>query len=170
MYGNEYKYPGETITVTESLNNPFVFYTQGYYECDWTITDPSPGSGLRWDVMNPALKGFDDPCPTGWKVPEKAMWDAGNNTPGRIFTILENTTMGFQTLELGFLPKAGYRADYNGQPYNEESSTVQSYFLFCDQNQSDSTGWLYGMHNDGTVRNPGWHTYPGISVRCARIE
>jgi uncharacterized protein (TIGR02145 family) len=108
--GHEKRNSGTTSTLSSS-NTPGHgnFITNGSSSYDWR----SPQNDNLWQGTN----GTNNPCPSGYRLPTEAEWDAeraswsSNNSNGAFASPLK-------------LPVAGYRSNHNGLLYNVGSTGV----------------------------------------------
>ena len=133
----------------------------------WSATDPmvSSPAGATWDNTNATGETWlrtNDPCPTGWRVPTRAEfnallnagheWTARSDVNGRVFGSGNNTV---------FFPAAGYRFTNGtllsvgtlGFYWSSSSSTTSTIAM-------DLQIW---QGNSGVYYNSRAH---GFSVRC----
>ena len=132
----------------------------------WNTTEASNGA---WDD---AVKTLNDPCPSGFRMPTLAQWQAVYNTilnpirshPGTWF---DNSTNYSSGLRIGtgttglFLPAAGSRTWPNGE------LAYRGYFGFYWSSSgtiNNVMGLNFSTGNVGTVESGSRNN--GFSVRC----
>ncbi len=132
----------------------------------WNTTAASNGAWAD------GSKTANDPCPTGFRVPTKAQWDAVCNTtlnPTRSFpgTWSNSNTNYSSGLRIGsgatglFLPTAGYRDSINGSLSNRGSNGF--YWSSTADGSSLSSYLLFDAEYALTISN---NRNLGFSVRC----
>jgi uncharacterized protein (TIGR02145 family) len=140
-----------------------------------TVDSPSPVSGWittsapdgAWLDLS---KTSDDPCPSGYRVPTKAMWEAlgANNTVSRLGTWVNSETNfgsalvytnGSQKLTL---PAAGDRYLDDGSLNNRG---MNGYYWSSTQNGTLAYELAFASTGNPITSNAAKHTY-GFSVRC----
>jgi uncharacterized protein (TIGR02145 family) len=145
-------------TTSTNSNSPghgnFILETVSPY--DWRITQD--------DNLWNGESATNNPCPSGWRLPTEAEWEAERNNGGTGFWGtggLQNNSTGAMNSVLK-LPLAGSRSNSNGSLSNVGagggywSSTVSS---------------TYSRHLNFNSSNAGMLTYSravGLSVRCLK--
>ncbi len=129
----------------------------------WSSGDAPNGS---W---SDATKTADDPCPTGFRVPARAQWDAvlAHNTQSIVGTWSSGATNYSSGRFFGpnlMLPAAGYRNIGDGTLFSRGSSN----FYWSSTSSGSQNAWYLGSlgGNANTTTNRRSH---GFSLRCAAI-
>jgi uncharacterized protein (TIGR02145 family) len=132
---------------------------------DWSTTDADNGAWVD------SIKTINDPCPTGFRVPTKAQWDAVINTS--LNTVSYGTGWGSSPtnyaagLRIGsgtsglFLPAAGLRYSSDGTLY---SRGEYGYYWSCTENGSNA--WRLFLSNGFASTSSLYSRTDGLSVRC----
>ena len=118
-----------------------------------------------------ATKTANDPCPSGFRLPTKAQWDAVVNTslnptrdyPGSWSINSTNYSTGLQigTVSNGlFLPAAGYRHENDGA-LNHRGNLGR----YWSSTENGSEAWSLHFGNGNANPNGSYRTL-GFSVRC----
>jgi uncharacterized protein (TIGR02145 family) len=146
-------------------------------------TGPGSGEandgGISWDLTAAAngdwaddgTKTANDPCPTGFRVPTKAQWEAvinsslnptvsyGNGWADSPTNYAAGLRIGSGTSGL-FLPAAGFRDFSNGTPYDRGGL---GYYWSSTEGGSDAWYLYFGSGYADTVND---YRTNGMSVRC----
>jgi uncharacterized protein (TIGR02145 family) len=137
----------------------------------WSQTAAADGS---WNANENSLVKVtaNDPCPTGYRVPTRAEWEAvnTNNTVSRTGTFIIGNTEYGSALQYGTagdpkrltLPAAGNRNSTNGALNNNRGNS--GFYWSSTENGSNAYYFFFGL---GSVRpaNYGSRTI-GFSLRC----
>jgi uncharacterized protein (TIGR02145 family) len=141
-------------------------------------TQANAGSITGWNTTaapngawSDATKTANDPCPTGFRVPTKAQWDAvlntSLNTRSNVGTNWASSSTNYTTgLRIGtgssglFLPAAGYRSYSNGTLYDRGNDGN-----YWSSTENGSYAWYlyFGIGDAGTYD---LYRPVGLSVRC----
>jgi uncharacterized protein (TIGR02145 family) len=140
---------------------------------------PNAGAISGWNTTNApngswqdGTKTGNDPCPTGYRVPTKAQWDAvanasynPQNTVGNWFSSSTNYSAGRFFGSALMLPAAGTRDDAGGALFSRGSSG-----LFWSSTENGAAGaWYLDFGNNfaGVFILASSNRRGGLSVRCA---
>ncbi|MDD7134145.1 MAG: fimbrillin family protein [Bacteroidales bacterium] len=91
----------------------------GYLSVSFAEENPTIFSGNTMSVGSWTLmKSTDDPCPLGWKIPDKTTWTKACGTKDKFHTTYNEVNRGFDfSMELGDSPSIWYPASgYLGYP------------------------------------------------------
>jgi uncharacterized protein (TIGR02145 family) len=131
----------------------------------WNTTAAANGA---W---SDATKTANDPCPTGFRVPTLAQWDAvlnnNLNTSSYVGTNWASSSTNYTTgLRIGsgtsglFLPAAGYRYNSNGTLIYRGDNGI-----YWSSTENGSNAWSLYFSNGYANTDSNTRTY-GMSVRC----
>lgn len=148
----------EQMTVAESIKNPTVFVA---YNGDWT----SETDNNFWADDSPSNKTIYDPCPAGYRVPQR-------NTS---LTFWNSTTLSDQTdwdldaehywfkvfTPAAVFPISGYIYKNGGYA----NSGVEAY-IWSSHKGSDTVAYAKRLKSDGTTKNEQPVKATGAAVRC----
>jgi uncharacterized protein (TIGR02145 family) len=127
----------------------------------WSTTDAPNGA---WQDVN---KTADDPCPTGFRIPTEAQWDALDdyNTQSIVGAWSASATNYSTGRFFGpalMLPAAGYRSQTDGTLVNRG---LAGYYWSSTENGTD-TAFDLGFSSGSAVTASSLRRV-GFSVRCA---
>ena len=145
--------------VYQSVWNPVTFYTDSNagdekYD-DWTHNEDI--YMYSWNDIDGKKSGksFFDPCPPGWKIPEKGTWDnftletnieeSWNSGPTIGWDMYMGTIGSSETV---FVPIAGWRNLSSGEiGYNQSASTSNYMFtrLWVSKGGSNTSGYFMNV-------------------------
>ncbi len=131
----------------------------------WNTTDAANGA---W---SDAIKTANDPCPTGFRVPTRAQWDAvlntSLNTRSYVGTNWTSSSTDYSAgLRIGtgssglFLPAAGLRDDSYGTLLSRGGVGY-----YWSSTEDGSYAWFLSFSNGYAFTGSGYRTN-GLSVRC----
>lgn len=159
-----YKWPDEVKsnesigTIEYSIEHPTTYIAGGY---DWLYISSSGNN--RWNHS----KTIYDPCPPGWRVPDKSVWMNAGLTYGSFDTSNKGLTFTGGVDNNAWYPASGYLENYYPTVTNIGS---YGYYWSC------SNGEDYNFEK-GSLRiyNNGWGTTDydcneALSVRCQKDE
>jgi len=95
------------VSIATAIQNPLVYYyytTGDYY--DWCSVNDG---NTRWGY-DPFTKSIYDPCPVGWRIPDRYAW-VGHTTANFIYTEIPSGRYHEQT---GWWPRSGFRDSSSG--------------------------------------------------------
>lgn len=164
-----------------SIKNPMIFYSSGESNDlskpeDWYSTSPEIENNYLWTKKD-NTKGIYDPCPEGWRVPDKNAW----NTQQWIESYRSST----EGLDLenanpqgGFYPSTGYREMNTGSLILRNIKAEYCYAtVWSSTARTKDDGKVVRksahalLYRPNTVHNPATSDTPrpkarGGSVRC----
>lgn len=147
------------VSFAKAVNTPGTFYTYGSSSpSDWA--SPNNYTSKRWnDITNSSGKTFFDPCPPGWKMPERTAFSGFSNST---FT-WDGTNKG-RTYQSNWFPAAGSRSYLNGDVISRGS------YGFCWSESSYGISGGYYLRFDSSDVNPQSSSVRafGFPVRCVR--
>lgn len=165
----------ETGTPKYVVANPMVFISSNSKNYDWYYTGTSKTDYTRWHQN----KGFFDPCPPGWQVPQDALWDNAIIYDGKVFnassspawtsfsTVAKAASMRwwFGTDDVCWYPAAGY---LSSSGTNLSLYSVGSYgrYWSCEPPSGYSANILYFTEKE--MRLTTTQRSYGLSVRCVK--
>ena len=129
------------VTFAKAVNTPGTFYTYGSSNGDWA--SPNNYTDKRWnDITDASGKTFFDPCPPGWKLPEKTAFSGFSTS-----TFTWDATNRGRTYNTNWFPAAGYRFYGSGSVSGLGSSGVywgdSPYDESCGYDLSFISGFVY---------------------------
>jgi uncharacterized protein (TIGR02145 family) len=171
-HGNWYKFGAKTVSLANIAGS------EAYSSGDWDDV-PYNSTDNDWPQT-------DDPCPSGWRLPEKSEWEAviniANNTPTWYQGAKVNSTWGVDNdcppstdnyknvLQIGdylFLPAAGYR-NSNGGALGDRCS--DGYYWSSTGYNGTNDGWYMNFYPELQLLRNAPRQPHGMSVRCVRAE
>lgn len=155
-------------TIDYAVKHPMTFITENEYNHEWLYPTDDPELVARWKDE----KTVYDPCPPGWRVPGKEIWEvAGVPGPGVDKEKWDKANYGV-TLDKTFCqPDAWYPATgiYYSPTGEFFGSGGLSQYLSCSL-LSESQNYIYFFDSSG---NYGIHQMSmghASSVRCQKIQ
>jgi len=158
------RYAGDGVTTSsENVNNSSTdtpghgdFITEGISPYDWR----SPQNNSLWQGVN----GINNPCPSGYRLPTDAEWEAERNNGGTGFWgtgTLQNNAAGAYSSVLK-LPMAGNRLRSNGS-----LSTVGASGNYWSSTVSGTSARYLNFSSSSASMGTGGRA-SGLSVRCLK--
>ena len=155
-------------TIDYAVKHPMTFITENEYNHEWLYPTDDPELVARWKDE----KTVYDPCPPGWRVPGKEIWEvAGVPGPGVDKEKWDRANFGV-TLDKTFCqPDAWYPATgiYYSPTGEFFGAGGLSQYLSCSL-LSESQNYIYFFDSSG---NYGIHQMSmghASSVRCQKIQ
>ncbi len=144
-----------------ALMNPLTFYTgvttPGTSQNDWYANAAgSTNENHRTDFWG-AYKTYYDPCPDGWRVPEREF----------LYTVMPTAWTDYRGMDLGaagFVPSAGYRIASSGNP------SVSGRGFWGNRASGQGIGNLCSYGLNYITPNNSIQNASGYTVRCVKIE
>ncbi len=155
----------EVNNLANAIANPTTFYGgvmgtgEGMGPYDWYTTDEySNQNDYLWAVEGSGAKTMFDPCPPGWKVPDKMNFNTLNNNSFQ----WGDEIMGRTHEIMGYFPAAGIRG-FEGGLWTAVS-IIGDYW----SSSAAEEGWVNILHFLPSMINTRGTTYraAGAPVRC----
>jgi len=162
--GGEFKFEARTTetktTINDLIQNPSTHYDKG----DGTNNVPIASTGdLKNDWWNPITKTIYDPCPNGYRIPERGTYGSRNNSPNWVQSDPYGTlTAGYTWNNISFFPASGSRGRSDGK---FGSVGTSGYYLISSPRDLISGGDLKLQDDNVYPDNVDLRSY-GMSVRC----
>lgn len=132
-------------TITYATANPTTLIKSNGSNYDWYYTGDDSSDDYRWTTSKVA-KSIYDPCPTGWRVPDRGVWSkACGSTSSSFTTQYKSSNAGinfsgkFGSASTIWYPASGYRravglsdVDYLGQYWSASPFSVYASCLYFD--------------------------------------
>lgn len=181
----------ETTNLELSINNPNVFYyATGNLPIDWLTNKPFLQDNDLWGGKS-GQKTMYDPCPAGWRVPDKSAFgfrkefgklskDEFDDTKNYFFFALEHTYDNKAGLDNGFIYSEGGWSSSNPKfffPLTGYIDANEGYLMFASgtgmyhtRNTTQSFCYveIFAFYNPSTLS--GLNRPYGCSIRCEKIE
>ena len=165
----------ETGTPAYAVANPMVFISSNTRNYDWYYTGTSKTDYTRWNRN----KGFFDPCPPGWQVPQDALWtdafindtrvfNATSSPPWTSFNPLDkggSMRWWFGTDDVCWYPAAGYLTS-SGTNVSLYTVGSEGRYWSCEPTSRYTANMLYFSEKELRL-NSAIRSY-GQSVRCVK--
>jgi uncharacterized protein (TIGR02145 family) len=158
IHGAKYKWGVATATLTQTNDQT---YYSGF--SDWASRTPPPTGYINWNIDA-------NPCPTGWRVPNKNEWDAVTNASNNTLTWQGLWLIGYSNFSAGLkigdallLPAAGARDKDDGELLGRGNNSV--YWRSDGDSQND--GYYIFTNEDSDIQTDvRVNRSTACSVRC----
>ena len=148
-------------TIEYATAHPTTFITYNWSNYDWYYTGSSSTDDTRWTTSS-SDKSIYDPCPAGWRVPDKGIWSKAGFGTTTYDSTNEGMSFSISSPSTTWYPASGYRSrndgglgnvGYNGNYWCASPYSNNAYYLsFSD------TGYVGPSYSDSRAY--------GFSVRC----
>ncbi len=157
----------ETYNLSNALRNPTTFYYHEYG--DWLSTNYSYINNNLWSKED-GTKGVFDPCPKGWRIPNKEAW---KELPENGSEYLTDSGLDWDKEEYnaGFYPNAGNRDAVTGNLAVIKDGNVFGKVWTSDANGVHKTSFRLAYYRTRISSPTGGSASPkaqGNSVRCIK--
>lgn len=162
-------------TIEYSIANPTTFINGNDNNDDWYYTNTNKTNENRWTAAT-NKKSIYDPCPAGWRIPDKDTWTKALSTStNESYYEYDEINKGinfsgyFGSAATIWYPASGYRYCYSGSLYN--SCIYGAYWSSSTSHPTNPTNNFFYRGVTLFLSKDNTHTYTmakasGCSVRC----